>query len=246
MGIPNMANREVCNAIFCDYKTKKPFLNMDYANVSTAEMTGESVYAYGGWGHPKRVTFFGERGGTISFETQITPFNLYSLMTGGDIESGSKWLKREVVAATEAGKLAITSKTATSASVFKFDDDCGTEISGALASGTFTAGEENKIAIGDKCVVYYMEDLTSAQKISIKSTTFPKYFTAYMETKDKTEAGEDVWFRMIAYKCAPQTDFTLEMSNNGDPASVTITCDLMVDTENDNNILDMILLDEND
>jgi hypothetical protein len=246
MGVPKMANREVCNVLFCEYKTKKPFLNMDYANVSTAEMTGESVYAYGGWGHPKRVTFFGERGGTISFETQITPFDLYSLMTGGDIESGANWLKREVVAATEAGKLTVTSKTATTATVFKADDDCGTAISGTLSNGTFTAGETSGIAIGDKCVVYYMEELTSAQKISIKSTTFPKYFTAYMETKDKTEAGEDVWLRMIAWKCAPQTDFTLEMSNNGDPASVTITCDLMVDTENDNNILDMIMLDENE
>ena len=38
MGVPKMANREVCNVLFCEYKTKKPFLNMDYANVSTAEV----------------------------------------------------------------------------------------------------------------------------------------------------------------------------------------------------------------
>ena len=36
MGVPKMANREVCNVLFCEYKTKKPFLNMAYANVSTA------------------------------------------------------------------------------------------------------------------------------------------------------------------------------------------------------------------
>ena len=45
------ANREVCDLIFEDYATKTPFLNMDYANVSTTEITGESVFAYGGKGH---------------------------------------------------------------------------------------------------------------------------------------------------------------------------------------------------
>lgn len=246
MAIPNMANREVCNVLFCDYKTKKPFLNVDYANVTTSEMTGESVYAYGGWGHPKRVTFFGERGGTISFETQITPFKLYSLMTGGEIESGASWVKRTVVTATEAGKLTISDSGATGISVFAYEDDCGTEISGSLSTGTFTAGTDSEIKKDSRYVAYYTVELASAHKISIKSTTFPNYFTAYMETKDKTEAGDDVWFRMIAYKCAPQTDFSLEMSNSGDPASVTVTCDLMVDSDNEDKILDMILLDDDD
>ena len=42
----NMANREVCDLIFLDYATKKPFLNLDYANVSTTELTGESVFRW--------------------------------------------------------------------------------------------------------------------------------------------------------------------------------------------------------
>ena len=57
----NMANREVCDLIFVDYATKKPFLNLDFANVTTTELTGESVFAYGGKGHPKRMSFSGER-----------------------------------------------------------------------------------------------------------------------------------------------------------------------------------------
>ena len=65
----NMTNREVCDLIFVDYATKKPFLNLDFANVTTTELTGESVFAYGGKGHPKKVQFSGERGGTITIET---------------------------------------------------------------------------------------------------------------------------------------------------------------------------------
>lgn len=45
---PNMANREVCDCIFLDFKTKKPFLNCDYANTTTTNVTGTSVKAYGG------------------------------------------------------------------------------------------------------------------------------------------------------------------------------------------------------
>jgi len=72
----NIANREVCDLIFVDYASKKPFLNLDFANVSTTELTGESVFAYGGKGHPKRVQFAGEKGGTLTIETQIQSVKL--------------------------------------------------------------------------------------------------------------------------------------------------------------------------
>lgn len=86
------ANREVCDLIFEDYATKTPFLNMDYANVSTTEITGETVFAYGGKGHPKRVAFSGERGGTLTIETQMQSFKLYQLLTGGDMSKSAKLL----------------------------------------------------------------------------------------------------------------------------------------------------------
>lgn len=234
-----MANREVCNLVFCEFTTKKPFLNVDYANVSTTELTGESVYANGGWGHPRVVTFYGDKGGTISFETQITPFKLYSLLTGAELETTADWVSRKEITATEAGKIAVGTGV-TAATVFAADDDCGVAIEGTVTGGEFSA---TGIAQGSKYIAYCTEALTNVQKLSIKSTTFPKYFTAYMETKDKTDAGEDVLFRMIAYKCAPQAEFSLEMSNNGDPGSLTVTCDLMEDTQNDKKMLDMILIE---
>ena len=45
MSNQNLTNREVCDLIFVDYSTRKPFLNLDFANVTTAELTGESVFA---------------------------------------------------------------------------------------------------------------------------------------------------------------------------------------------------------
>ena len=87
----NMASREVCDLIFVDYATKKPFLNLDFANVSTTELTGESVFAYGGKGHPKRVQFAGEKGCTLTIETQIQTVKLWQMITGGELHKDSTY-----------------------------------------------------------------------------------------------------------------------------------------------------------
>ena len=88
-----------------------------------------------------------------------------------------------------------------------------------------------------------MTDLSEkVRKINIKSTTFPKAFTVYGDTYEKTENDEIVPYRMVAYKCTPQTNFSLSCANSGDPATITITCDLMADS--DDNILDLIWQDE--
>lgn len=99
MGNTNMANREVCDLIFLDYLTKKPFLNLDYANTTTTELTGETTYAYGGKGHPKRIAFDGEKGGTLTIETQMQSFKLWELLTGGTISKSAKYyVRKELVA----------------------------------------------------------------------------------------------------------------------------------------------------
>ena len=107
-------NREVCDLIFEDYATKTPFLNMDYANVSTTEITGETVFAYGGKGHPKRVAFSGERGGTLTIETQMQSFKLYQLLTGGDMSKSAKFMVREELTAAEGGTVTLTDAPAVS------------------------------------------------------------------------------------------------------------------------------------
>lgn len=237
------ANREVCDLIFVEYKSKKPFLNLDFANTTTTEMSGEAVYAYGGKGHPKRVTFHGDRGGTIAFETQMKTTKLYSLITGASLETAAKFLKREVVKCGTAGKLTVSGTPVVgTVNVFKADDDCGTELT-ATATASSKEITVTDATANDSYIVYYMTELTEkVRKINIKSTTFPRAFTVYGDTYEKTENDEIVPYRMVAYKCSPQTNFSLSCANSGDPATITITCDLMADS--DDNILDLIWQDE--
>ena len=206
-----MANREVCDLIFVDYATKKPFMNLDFANVSTTELTGESLFAYGGKGHPKRVQFSGEKGGTLTIETQMQTVKLWQLITGGEVSKSAKFITRME---------AVT-------------DDAGTSIA---LSDTALAG-------GSKVIVYFMKEVTTGvQRINIKSTSFPKNFIVYGDTVMKTENDELLPYKLTAYKVAPQSNMSLSFSNSGDPGTITITCDLMAD-DNDN-ILDLALIEE--
>lgn len=243
---PNMANREVCDLIFVDYSTKKPFLNLDFANVSTTELTGESVFAYGGKGHPKRIQFAGEKSGTLTIETQLQTVKLWQLITGGELNTTAQFLAREEFT-VEAGETTSTVELSDvpmtdSVYVYAGDDDCGT----ALKKPETTGSKEITITKGaeiTKVIVYYMKNVSSGvQSINIKSTSFPKNFTVYGDTIMKTESDEVLPYKLTAYKVAPQGNMSLSFSNNGDPSAITITCDLMAD-ENDN-ILDLTLIDE--
>lgn len=243
MANQNMANREVCDLIFVDYATKKPFLNMDFANVTTTELTGESVFAYGGKGHPKRVSFSGERGGTITIETQIQTVKLWQLITGGEVSKTAKFIARiETVVDTAGTAITLTdTPVAGSVVVYKADDDCGAELPCTVAGTAVTL--TTALTGGDKVIVYYMKEVTSGvQRINIKSTSFPKNFIVYGDTIMKTEDDEVLPMKLTAYKCAPQSNMSISFSNNGDPASLSLQADLLAD--GDDNMLDLILIEE--
>ena len=245
MGInSNMASREVCDLIFVDYATKKPFLNLDYANVTTTELTGESLFAYGGKGHPKKVQFSGERGGTLTIETQMQSVKLWQLITGGELNKNAEFVKRveKITAGTESSVITLDETPITgTVNVYAADDDCGEELACTVAEKTVTL--TTPVAAGTKVVIYYMTEVTDkVERISIKSASFPKNFIVYGDTVMKTEEDELLPYRLIAYKAAPQSSMSLSFSNNGDPGSISLVCDLMADDED--HILDLVLLEE--
>ncbi len=243
MSNKNITNREVCDLVFVDYATKKPFLNLDFANVTTTELTGENIYAYGGKGHPKKVVFTGERGGTLTIETQIQTVKLWQLITGGEVSKTAKFMNREELVIGENGTEITLSETpvAGTVAVYKADDDCGTELANTVAANKVTL--TSALSQGDKVIVYYIKELTEkVERISIKSTSFPKSFTVYGDTIMKTEDDEVLPYHLVVYKVAPQSNISLSYSNNGDPNAITITCDMLCDQ--DDNMLDLILIEE--
>ena len=229
---PNMANREVMNLVLLDYKTKVPYMNIDFANVSTTNFTANRVYAKGGWGAPNRVGFDGERTGTLQIDTQIMPAKLFALLSGKDIAKTAKVLKREELAAGDDGlELAEEPKTGT-VQVFAASDDCGTPISGVTANGKKVAATgitENQNYI----VYYYLDKTAGVQSIKFDADTFPKAFEIRGEMPFKTEDEEDVMCDLTYYKAQPQATFNLAFQNTGDPTTVSITFDCYANQDGD-------------
>lgn len=90
--------------------------------------------------------------------------------------------------------------------------------------------------------VFYITNVENVYNLNIKATSFPKAFTVYGDTYMKTTDDDILPYLFKAYKAVPQSNMSLSFANNGDPGTVTITCDLM--TDDDGNIIDLTLLPE--
>lgn len=239
-----MANREVCDMVFVDYKTKTPFLFVDYANTSSQELTGETVYAYGGKGHPRKVAFTGDKAGTLTIETQIQTPKLWELMTGGSKSTSTTIMKHVTATVGSSGVITLgegVSVTKETVWVYASDDaNMNTPLTVSTASAnsvTVTGASDN-----DTVDVFYMTKISDVYNINIKSTDFPKAFAVYGDTYMKTTDDDILPYLFKAYKCVPQSNVSLSFANTGDPGTITITCDLLVD--DDGNMLDLTLLPE--
>lgn len=253
------ANRDVSNLVIKDFKTGEIFAFIDYANVTAVDMTGETVYAYGGQGHPRKVTFSGDRGGTLRVESQITDGTLYSMLTGAEVENTASYIRREelsgdAITAENTFVLPTAAVNTTGITVFKKADDLEKPLDGTYSfSGSdethktivFTAAADSSdsIATTDEIVVYYSETIEDVVKLNLTSTTFPKAVKIYGETWDKDENDNIIAEHMVAYKAVPQPAFTISNQNTGDPGTITITYDLLEDSNKD--IFDLIFVDEN-
>lgn len=234
----NMANRQCCDLDIRDYKTKQPWMYADFCNTTTMGFSSDAVYANKKGG--KCIKFDNPLDGTIAMTFQVHPFKVYAMLSDGEIETSAVITRKETVACAAAGSLTLEN-TPIAGTVFVYaeDDFGGKAIEGTVADKTFTATTEANLAIGTSYVVGYLEKKDSGvKKVSFNNKKVPKDFYIQMSTLDKNENGELVPMRITAYKASPQRSLDLSFSSDGDPAEITITCDALVD--DDNNVLDMI------
>lgn len=242
----NKANREVCDVDIRILKTMMPFLKFDTANTTTAGISSDSVYAMAKGS--RRITFQNPLEGTMTIEAQVYPFKFFALLSDGVIETSAAYADTQTVTATTAGSVDIvppSDGTIISGTVFVYPEDSyGDEtelIEGTLATNKFTATTSDDIAVNTKYTVAYMVNRSSGvKKITFNNKKLPKDYYITMKTLDKDEEGLFTPFIMTAYKACIQRNFELSFSSEGDPASVTLTFDLMEDK--DGNVMDMIEL----
>lgn len=236
-----MANREVCNLTLFDYKTKEMFMYIDYANTSTTEFTGETVHAYGGQGHPKKVSFSGDKGGTFTVETQIITTKLLEMLSGGEVSTTGDQMKKVRLSVGSTNTITATGITGLAKGrvwVRNVEEDTTipvTEVSGNTI--TVSATPE-----GTDVDVFYLNTVSDSYNLKIKATSFPKAFCCYGDTIMKTTDDDILPYCQKLYKIVPQTNFSLSFANSGDPGTVTVTFDIMSD--DDGNMADLTLIAE--
>lgn len=227
----NFANREVADLMLVDYSTKKLFLNVDWANVTSTSFEGDRVFATGGQGAPNRVQFDGSRTGTLTIEAQVYPVKVFQMLSGNDLGTTANFLKREKVTAADTTKLEVSAEIASTAvQIFKADDDLGTEITTTGATGKeVTCTVES----GVEYIVYYYAKQAAAQVVHLDSRHFPKAYRVEGSIPYKTESDDIIEAHPIWYKAAPQAGFELSWQNTGDPVSLTMTFDVLADENGD-------------
>ena len=243
----NKANRMVADVLFCDLKTKKPFLNFDTANTTTAGLSGDATYAMAKG--TRRIAFANPLSGSISIAAQVYPFKFFSLFSDGVIDSTAVYGDKQTVSCATAGELTLAipeTGTIEAGTVFAYpEDDFGNDaamIEGTFADGKFTATSAEKIAVGSKYIVGYVINRTGVRKVAFSNKKMPKDYFITMSTLDKDENGIMTPFRIVVYKATPQRNFELSFNSEGEPVSVNCVLDILEDK--DGNMLDFIELTE--
>lgn len=242
----NKANRQVCDVDIRILKTMVPFLWFDTANTTTAGLQGDSVYAMAKG--TRKIAFPNPITGTMTIEAQVYPFKYFALLSNGEIQTEAAYADHTTVECATAGSIDLTAPTGGTinpGTVFVFPEgkygDEASIIKGTYAANKFTATTAGDITVGEKYEVGYVVTKTSGvQKISFNNKLVPKDYYITQKTLDKDEEGMLTPFVMTAYKASIQRNFDLSFSSEGDPASVTLTFDLLEDKNG--NILDMVEL----
>lgn len=237
---PNMSNKEVANLVFIEYTSQKPYMYLDYANVTTTNLETQREFAIGGQGAPNRIAFDYARKGTLKIDTQIATMKLFSMLAGADIETTFKHVKRYELVAAE-GKISIPNEdtiVSGTVNVFAAEDDCGKALEVTVTGNEITlpAGTET----GNFIVYAIVNVANGAKTVKFNSKSFPKAFTIYGDTPWKTEDDEITEMHLAYYKAVPQSTFELAFNNSG-IISMSITCDLLANK--DNEIYDMSIVD---
>ena len=239
----NKANRQVCDIDIRILKTMQPYLWFDTANTTTTGLTSDSVYAMAKGS--RRIAFANPLQGTLTIEAQVYPFKFFSLLSDGKLNNTAVYAEHRTIKATTAGELplAVTGGTVGSGSVFVYPagsfGDESYMVAGTFANNKFTATTAADIAVDHEYEVGFVVNRSAGVKrISFNNSDLPTDYYITMLTADKDEEGGLTTFLMTAYKACIQRNFELSFSSEGDPATVSLTFDLMEDKNG--NILDFV------
>jgi hypothetical protein len=254
--------KEVLDCTLYDMATNRPVITFDTLKTSEIAVTTEKVYARGGKGNSKLLTWEISKDATLSISDALLSPKSLELVSGIATKVGVQTItmrqkttwelvnsvmtdKGDLYPLTANGSGAITlafapKETATNILIYDASDDAGTPLTmtGATLTGTTltVATAANK-----KVIVYYTYDSdATAETYVISSDKFASSYRLVGQTVVRNSAtGKDEAFQVVIPNLHWSSALNLSFSAEGDPSVQNFECEIQRDA-NSTTMIQMI------
>ncbi|PWJ51106.1 hypothetical protein [Faecalicatena contorta] len=242
--------KEVMDVILYDMSTNKPVIFFDTLKTSNIEVTSEKVYARGGKGNSKLITWELNKEGKLTIEDALLSPKSLELISGVATVTGAQTVymrqtteydttgekpvdKGEMYPLTASAsgviELAYAPKeNAASILVYEADDDCGTPLSmtsATLSGKTLTIDD----AANKKVIVYYtFASGSTTETYVIDASHFSGTYKLVGNTVIRNrETSKDEAFQVVIPNLKWSSNLSLGFSAEGDPQPTSFECEIL-------------------
>ena len=244
--------KEVMDVVLYDMETDKPVIQFDSLKTSSISVTSEKVYARGGKGNPKLITWEINKEATLTIEdAQSSPKSLelvsviarkvgvqtIRMRQATEYENGENKGKMYPLKADADGKINLAfapNTTADKVLVYPYDSDCEEEALFDMTGATLSGTELTIAAAADqRVVVYYDYDSeATAESYVIDAEHFSGTYKLVGDTVLRNQkTGKDEAFQVTIPNLKFTSNLELGFAAEGDPSTTTFECEVMRDSD---------------
>lgn len=244
--------KEVMDVVLYDMETDKPVIQFDSLKTSSISVTSEKVYARGGKGNPKLITWEINKEATLTIEDALISPKSLELVSGIARKVGIQTIRMRQVTeyvdgenkgkmyplkADADGKIQLAFKPNTTADkikVYPYDSDCEDEALYDMTGATLSEKELTIAAAANtRVVVYYDYDSeATAETYVIDAEHFSGTYKLVGDTVLRNQkTGKDEAFQVTIPNLKFTSNLELGFAAEGDPSTTTFECEVMQDSD---------------
>lgn len=228
----------------------KPITVLTLMKGFNIETQSETVYSSGGRGNGRITSHSGNKTSTFEMQTQVFDFDTYALFTGGTSDHGVQRVRRYDVLTVANKKVKLTYVPDTGDDALLgcqvINPSTGetiAEVTGMLAGSdvTFTDGVVN----GDTVrVFYYTNTAADAHHAAIYADMTTETVTIVVDAQVTGICDGKLYdAQLVVHRARPNDQFSLALSNEGDPSTFTFAGEILVPACADKIMYELIVYD---
>lgn len=238
--------KEVMDVVLYDMSSNKPVIFFDTLKTSNIEVTSEKVYARGGKGNSKLITWELNKEGKVTIEDALISPKSIELVSGLATQTGAQtvYMRQTTkfidgvnqgemcpLTASNTGVIELgyaPKETATKIIVYEASDDCGTALD--MSTASLTGKTLTVAAAANKNVVVYytFESAANTETYTVDSSHFAGTYKMVGNTVVRNrDTGKDEAFQIVIPNLKWSSNLTLGFSAEGDPQATSFECEIM-------------------